>query len=76
MITDPATGARWGTAAEIAHELCLDPATGPERVRGWGRRGLLDSRHAPGRGRGTRLFPLDAAFALEGAMSAASTPGG
>lgn len=57
MITDHA-GVTWGTKTEIAQALCLDPTAGPELVRSWGRRGRIPTRHIPGPGRGTILYPL------------------
>lgn len=65
MIRDPETGAVWGQAREVARELCLNPDTGPELVRSWGRRNRIASRHIPGAARGTRLYCLDEAIEEE-----------
>jgi hypothetical protein len=56
-------GVTWGQAAEIAQRL--GPDVTRNRVYDWARRGLLDRRHVPGRGRGTTWFRLDQAADVE-----------
>lgn len=70
MIRDPSTGRQWGTAADIARRLGVSR----NRIYDWARRsenptdplhGKLTRRHLAGRGRGTTLFCLDEAQAVE-----------
>lgn len=56
-------GREYGTADEIAAELGDDVT--PDMVRRYAQRDGLERRVMPGRGRGTVVYPLDEASAIE-----------
>lgn len=52
-------GGRWGTAEQLA--ALLGAHIRPDTIRTWARRKRVPTTLIPGRGRGTRLYPLAAA---------------